>query len=150
MGGFVSFLTVAAGGNFAAMETPAPIRLKDALELLESGAPVSVRFVTCDRRRGTGMLNNELYLGRLIWNRLRYVKDPDTGKRVSRPNPESEWLIREVPELRIVGDALWQAVKDKQTVLEERSPAFWGKRRAPNLFSFLLKCGECGWVAPPK
>ena len=37
--------------------------------------------------RGTGILNNELYLGRLVWNRLRYVKDPSTGKRVSRLNP---------------------------------------------------------------
>ena len=31
--------------------------------------------------RGTGILNNELYIGRLVWNRLRYVKDPSTGKR---------------------------------------------------------------------
>ena len=36
--------------------------------------------------RGTGILNNELYIGRLVWNRLRYVKDPSTGKRVSRLN----------------------------------------------------------------
>ena len=42
--------------------------------------------------RGTGILNNELYVGRLVWNRLRYVKDPDTGKRVSRPNPPSVWV----------------------------------------------------------
>ena len=33
--------------------------------------------------RGTGMLNNQLYIGRLIWNRLRYLKDPTTGKRRS-------------------------------------------------------------------
>jgi site-specific DNA recombinase len=32
------------------------------------------------------VLANELYIGRVVWNRLRYVKDPDTGKRVSRPN----------------------------------------------------------------
>ena len=38
------------------------------------------------RRRGTGILNNELYVGRLVWNRLRYVKDPQTRKRVARPN----------------------------------------------------------------
>ena len=38
-------------------------------------------------KRGTGILNNELYIGRLVWNRLRYVKNPDTGKRVSRLNP---------------------------------------------------------------
>ena len=36
--------------------------------------------------RGTGILNNELYIGRLVWNRLRYIKDPSTGKRVSRLN----------------------------------------------------------------
>lgn len=35
------------------------------------------------RERGTGILNNELYIGRQIWNRLRYVKAPATGKRAS-------------------------------------------------------------------
>src|SRR5262249_39687777 len=29
--------------------------------------------------RGTGILNNRIYVGKLIWNKLRYVKDPDTG-----------------------------------------------------------------------
>ena len=38
-------------------------------------------------KRGTGLINNELYIGRLIWNRLRYVKNPATGRRVSRFNP---------------------------------------------------------------
>ena len=33
-------------------------------------------------KRGTGILNNEPYVGRLIWNRLRYVKNPDTGERI--------------------------------------------------------------------
>ena len=33
-----------------------------------------------NQKRGTGILNNELYVGRLVWNRLRYVKNPDTGK----------------------------------------------------------------------
>ena len=62
-------------------------------------------------KRGTGILNNELYVGRLVWNRLRYVKNPDTGKRVSRLNPTSEWMTKEVPELRIVPDELWTAAK---------------------------------------
>jgi len=48
--------------------------------------------------RGTGILRNELYVGRMIWNRLRMVKDPDTGRRLSRPNPRAEWHIVEVPE----------------------------------------------------
>ncbi|OWP62886.1 hypothetical protein CDA63_11755 [Hymenobacter amundsenii] len=47
------------------METPAPIRLKDALALLESGTPVAVRFVTCDRRRKTGGEFRELKAARI-------------------------------------------------------------------------------------
>ena len=58
-------------------------------------------------KRGTGILNNELYIGRLVWNRLRYVKNPDTGKRVSRLNPAAEWMRKEVPDLRILSDDLW-------------------------------------------
>jgi hypothetical protein len=49
------------------------------------------------RQRGTGLLNNELYIGQLVWNRMRYVKDPQTGKRVSRLNDPSEWIRRDVP-----------------------------------------------------
>jgi hypothetical protein len=29
-------------------------------------------------------------------------------------NPETEWIVQEVPELRILDDDLWQAVKDRQ------------------------------------
>jgi site-specific DNA recombinase len=47
-----------------------------------------------NRNRGTGILNNELYIGRLVWNRLRYVKDPETGKRVSKLNEERDWIIQ--------------------------------------------------------
>jgi site-specific DNA recombinase len=65
-------------------------------------------------KRRNGILNNELYIGRLIWNRQRFVKDPDTGKRVSRLNPEGEWVVQHLPHLRIVDDALWDAVKSRQ------------------------------------
>ena len=51
------------------------------------GKPWNPSTIHGNPARGTGILNNELYVGRLVWNRLRYVKDPDTGKRVSRPNP---------------------------------------------------------------
>ncbi len=49
-------------------------------------------------RRGTGVLNNELYIGRLVWNRQGFIKDPATGKRQPRPNPVEEWIRQEVPE----------------------------------------------------
>ncbi|MEQ8399975.1 MAG: recombinase family protein [Roseitalea porphyridii] len=108
-------------------------------------------------KRGTGLINNELYIGRLIWNRLRYMKDPSTGKRVSRINPESEWLIREVPELRIVDDELWQAVKSRQDAIarkyanvteavrkHHKKNKLNGTRRPKSLLSGLIACGCCG------
>ena len=107
-------------------------------------------------RRGTGLINNELYIGRLVWNRLRYVKNPETGKRVSRINPPEEWIVAEVAELRIVDDDLWQAVKDRQgeiteqyaTVIEAtqsaRANRLNGAHRPRHLLSGLLECGVCG------
>jgi hypothetical protein len=38
-------------------------------------------------------LKNERYAGRLIWSKSRWLKDPDTGKRVRRERPESEWIF---------------------------------------------------------
>ena len=70
-------------------------------------------------QRGTGILNNELYVGQLVWNRLTYIKNPETGKRVSRLNPESAWIIKDVPELRIVDQELWDRVKARQRGLHE-------------------------------
>src|SRR5712692_5035301 len=100
-------------------------------------------------KRGIGMLNNELYIGRLVWNRQRFVKDPDTGKRLARLNPSSEWITKDVPELRIVSDELWQAAKARQPSVQRKWSAkeprrFNQFRRAKYLFSGLTKCGECG------
>jgi len=67
-------------------------------------------------RRGTGILNNELYIGRLVWNRQRFIKDPNTGKRQARPNPEKEWVIEGVSHLRIVDQDLWDRVKVKTII----------------------------------
>src|SRR5712691_425682 len=99
--------------------------------------------------RGTGILNNELYIGRLVWNRQRYVKDPDTSKRLARPNPASEWITKDVPELRIVSDEVWQSAKARQASVQRKWSAkeprrFNQFRRPKYLFSGLTKCGECG------
>ena len=121
---------------------------KIAFELNDEGvsAPTGGTWgastINGNRQRGTGIINNELYIGRQVWNRLRYLKDPSTGKRVSKLNPEEEWVIAEVPELRIVNQELWDEVKAQQGVLD-RNKAPNKKRRPVHLLSFLLKCGEC-------
>jgi DNA invertase Pin-like site-specific DNA recombinase len=101
-------------------------------------------------RRGTGLLNNELYIGRLVWNRQQFIKDPATGRRQARLNPEAKWVVEEVPQLRIVDDHLWKAVKERQRgsrlrVMTEDKGIRSERARRPNyLLSGLLKCGACG------
>jgi site-specific DNA recombinase len=93
-------------------------------------------------QRGSGILNNELYCGRLVWNKVRMIKDPDTGRRVSRPNPKSEWQIVDVPDLRIVDPQTYAAAQALKTYRAKMQPQH---RRAPKrLLSGLLRCGCCG------
>ncbi|WP_446719460.1 DUF2274 domain-containing protein [Inquilinus sp. OTU3971] len=69
---------------------------------------------------------------KVVCNRQRLVKDPDTAERQARPSRESERIIQDIPELRIIGNEPWQAVKarqaenrierdDKATVISARS-----------------------------
>jgi DNA invertase Pin-like site-specific DNA recombinase len=101
-------------------------------------------------RRRNGILHNELYVGRLIWNRQRFLKDPDTGKRIARMNPPSEWITKDAPELRIIDDELWNGVQARYASVQhkwkgaEEGRRFNQFRRPKYLFSGLTKCGECG------
>ncbi len=97
-----------------------------------------------NRKRGTGILNNDLYRGELVWNRQKFIKNPSTGKRVTRMNPESEWIRKNVPELRIVDQGLWDAVRARQSALNRKKSALWRTNRPQYLLSGLLKCGCCG------
>ena len=100
--------------------------------------------------RGTGILNNDLYVGLLVWNRCSYIKDPRTGKRLARPNPSEQWERVEVPELRIIDDRLWSRVKDRQRIVriemsrDASGNALNRTHRRKYLFSGLLRCGVCG------
>ena len=101
--------------------------------------------------RRTGILHNDLYAGTLIWNKQRYVKDPRSGKRLARPNPPEQWVIQDVPELRIVEEALWTRVQDRlagirmsEPVAKARKTRFWEERRPKHLLTGLVTCGVCG------
>lgn len=95
-------------------------------------------------RQGTGLLNNELYAGTMIWNRRQWVKDPDTGKRQKLERPREEWQVRECPELRIIDPDLW--AQARQRMEHPRQTGGGSGRGAPTrtLFGGLLRCGICG------
>jgi DNA invertase Pin-like site-specific DNA recombinase len=101
--------------------------------------------------RRTGILRNELYVGRLVWNKQRYIKEPSTGKRLARVNPKHQWVIQNVPDLRIVDDELWDRVqarlagiRDSAGAQKARDSKFWLNRRPQHLLTALAQCGICG------
>ncbi|MCM2477762.1 hypothetical protein HGO38_30405 [Rhizobium sp. CG5] len=64
-------------------------------------------------------------------------------------NDKSEWVVGEVPELRIINDELWSKVKKRQLEVEASFAHTTTNRlnrahRAQYLFSGLLECGVCG------
>ncbi|MBK9584837.1 MAG: recombinase family protein [Alphaproteobacteria bacterium] len=109
-----------------------------------SGRAWGQSTINGNRRRGTGILNNELYIGQLVWNRQRFIKDPATGRRVTRLNDESALIRQDLPELRIVPQDLWAAAKARQKALDAKAPGLWARNRPRYLLSGLVKCGVCG------
>jgi site-specific DNA recombinase len=82
------------------------------------------------------ILTNEVYIGRVIWNRSRWVKDPDTGTRHRRERPRSEWIVKECEP--VVSQDVW----DRAQARFRSSP---GRGGVPSyLLSGLLVCGVCG------
>lgn len=82
------------------------------------------------------MLHNELYVGRVVWNRSRWEKDPDSGKRIRRERPETEWIVRQVEP--VVDEDTWRRVQARFRTNAGRG----GVRRY--LLSGLLECALCG------
>jgi site-specific DNA recombinase len=126
------------------------IALNKAGTAAPSGKGWTHSTVIGNRKRGTGILNNQLYVGKRIWNRLNYRKDPVTRKRVSVLNPVKDWIVTDVPELRIIDDILWNQAQNLQNSrARETRPDInqcpdWQHRRPKHLFSGLIKCAECG------
>lgn len=115
-----------------------------------------VSCIAGDPKRGTGILNNEQYVGRTIWNRSRWVRSrQDSSKRRCLPNPRSKWIINTDERLRIVSDDLWSRVKRRQADglarVGERiargiaaSKAALTGPRPKHLLSGVLRCDGCG------
>ncbi|WP_075342468.1 recombinase family protein [Tenacibaculum agarivorans] len=92
--------------------------------------------------RQNGILCNMLYTGKIVYNRQKFIKNPDTGKRRAILNPQNEWVINEVPELRIIDQEVWEKVQKMKRSIAGK-PKNQQKRKR-HLLSGLMKCSECG------
>jgi site-specific DNA recombinase len=128
-----------------------------------------------NRARGTGILNNELYVGTYVWNRLEYkTKAISLGGRpasprkstskpgVSRLRTANQIVRVPLPDLRIVPQDLWDAVKARQKALDaklqaqqamsggrNRRSGIGATRRSLTVLAGVLFCGNCGGKMTP-
>ena len=86
------------------------------------------------------ILENERYLGRVVWNRSIWKRDPDSGVRKRIERPESDWVVTEGTPI------VDRATFDRVRALGGPRKGFGGGRGggARYLLSGLLVCGECG------
>jgi site-specific DNA recombinase len=106
------------------------------------GTQWNASTINGNAQRGSGIIFNELYAGRIVWNKVRMVKDPDTGKRISRPNDRDQWQVAAAPQLRIIDDDTWARVHERKSETTRQKPHM--NRRPAHLLSGLLRCGCCG------
>src|SRR5215510_11243308 len=108
-----------------------------------SWAPTAVREI----------LRRPLYAGRVIWNQSQKIMR--RGTTAQRRRPATEWLHREAPELRIVSEALWEAVERRRMRAatmhasqtrdgQRRSRPPGSDLRSPSLLGGLAQCAVCG------
>lgn len=81
------------------------------------GGRWNVSTIRGDPKKATGVLNNPLYVGRLIWGRRQWRRNPDSERRERRYRlrDPSEWVEVAVPDRRIIADDQWQAVQAQIT-----------------------------------
>ena len=100
-----------------------------------------------------GILANQIYNGRQVWNKTKWVKDPVSGRRRRTMRPRSDWVITEHAELQIIDDATWAAAEARTRAIRAKTVRLReaigkatakGGRGPKYLFSGLLRCSCCG------
>jgi site-specific DNA recombinase len=93
------------------------------------------------RQRLHGILQNPLYSGKMIYGRLTYRKDPESGAREPRLVESDKWVHIDVPEWRIVPAETWEKAQRMRARHSTHRPH--QARRPRHLLSGLLRCGVC-------
>jgi site-specific DNA recombinase len=91
----------------------------------------------------SGLLRNQVYVGRLYYNQTEATPDPRPGGGTrQRPRPKQEWIAIPVPAL--VGEDVFEAAER----VGGRNAYFSPRRTTPGLFLLrgLVRCGHCGTV----
>jgi site-specific DNA recombinase len=96
------------------------------------------------------ILRNERFHGRVVWGKTVKVRSK-SGKRIYKRTAADKWVVRKIPEQRIVSEELWSSVQARFETVKQvygeigRKGGIKGRSvSSPYLFSGLVKCSECG------
>ena len=113
-----------------------------------SGGKWNDSTIRGNAKKRDGMLRNEAYVGIIVYGRNRFLRDGETGNRISRPSDMDDIVYGEAPELAILADEVWNRVQDR---LEATHEKYAGKtaplndsHRAKYLLNGMVRCGCCG------
>ena len=97
-----------------------------------------------DPKKFTGILNNPLHRGILIWGRREWRRDSDYERRY-RMRDEANWGREQIPDPWMVDEALVASVDAEfaTRALPQHSDMSRSNRKR-HLLSGLIKCSQCG------
>ncbi len=94
------------------------------------------------------MLEQKKYLGRWEYRKTKVVKDPIRNRLTQQPRPKEEWLVTEMPHLRIISPELEKRVGDRKEEISRKGKVYGNLTRMDNtskhLFVGSVTCHECG------
>jgi site-specific DNA recombinase len=128
----------------ASRKSPRNIALDLTRDKIESPSGGEWTFQTVNK-----ILANEIYIGVYVRNRIRRVRNYNTGKRDAHKASPDDLVTANFPHLCIVGQDLWEAA---QAVRRERANKIFGNKqieratvaRKSHPFAGLFCCAECG------
>jgi site-specific DNA recombinase len=101
------------------------------------------------------ILKNQKYIGNWVWNKSRVARDPLTGKKRKILRPESDWVIRQEDDLRLISEDDWTIAQKRWEEINGTWPVGRKKRgledqqrsyvvtHPPHLLAGALRCGVC-------
>ena len=87
---------------------------------------------------------NVRYTGLIRWNTSEWIKDPDSGKRLRRERPRSEWMEYQDESLRIISDETFARTQQRARDAANPDARLKCGGKPKYLLSGLLKCNSCG------
>ncbi|WML43110.1 recombinase family protein [Neobacillus sp. PS3-40] len=123
--------------------------IAEELDRLEISPPDPTKRKTWSPSTITAIIKNEVYLGHIIWGKIKHTKRG--GKYIKKKVPSDKWHIKQNAHEPIVSQELFDAANRAHT--GRWRPSTVETKALSNPLAGILKCEVCGytmWLQPRK